>query len=301
MSQPPKNMGVFIGQQLIRKGVRIFRETTTHYSCFCPFQGGHDVHTASLSIRKSDGKFNCFGCPAKGASWNTLAKMLNADTLSDEEMPDPFGLFKDDLKEKRAKSQVVPYLPWDIEPWTKRWRKVSPYTMNAATAYHWYDDKKRCDRVLLPIWMYGELVGWTARRLDKVDDMKYREMTGFNKLDALYPWFLVEQMNVSSIALVEGPYDALRLLDEDIPALSNLGSLTNWSKDKAIHLINLGVTRVVIAADGDSAGDKFRDQAEEDLKHMFEIDHYYCPRKSDPGALPSKKHYRKLSRLVNGN
>lgn len=298
MAKPPVNMGTFIAQQLMRKGVQIFRETPSHIQAYCPT--GHDVNTASLSIRKSDGRFQCFGCKTfKGRNWNTLAKLLNADVLSEENMPDPFRLLKEDLKQKRTKSQVEVYLPWDIEPWTKSWRKVSAYTMNAATAYYHHDDKKRCDRVLLPIWMYGELVGWTARRLDKNDDMKYREMTGFNKLDALYPWFLVEEMNVSSVALVEGPYDALRLLDVDIPALSNLGSLTSWSKDKAIHLLNLGITRVVLATDGDSAGDKFRDQAEEDLKYMFELDHYYCPPKRDPGALGSKKEYRKLSKLVN--
>jgi len=298
MQKAPKNLGIFIAQQLMRKGVQIFRETPTHFQVFCPFNGGHDVKTASLSIQKIDGKFNCFGCGKKGHAWNDLAKLLNADTLSEEEMPDPFHLLKEQLKEKRNKIQAVASIPWDVEPWTTRWRKVSAYTMNAATAYHYYDDKKRCDRVLLPIWMYGELIGWTARRLDKSKDMKYRDMPNLPKLDILYPWFIVEQMRTTSVAIVEGPYDALRLIDKDIPALSTLGS-TSWHVSNIIHLINLGIKRLVVASDGDKAGDKMRKKVEEDAKDMFTIEHYYCPRKRDPGALGSKKEYKELKRLVN--
>jgi 5S rRNA maturation endonuclease (ribonuclease M5) len=64
---------------------------------------------------------------------------------------------------------------------------------------------------------------------------------------------LCQEQNVSTVVLVEGPRDALRLLQHDIPAMAILGTQT-WSSAKVSMLALSGVQNVIICTDGDNAG-----------------------------------------------
>jgi len=294
----PQNLGPFILQQLREHGVTVMPDSPgkTHLQAYC--FTGHDHDTPSLSIRKRDGAFRCFGCGVKGRNWNALAHFLNAKLLTDEEMPNPIKLLHDDLVDRKKSEARKPSLPWDLENWDRPWRKISSYTMSAATAFRWYDDNMECYRILLPIYkLSGALWGWVSRRMDKNKKMKYRNSTGLPSEKILYPLHIVKQMKSKSVALVEGPVDALKLIDRDIPALSIMGS-KNYHKSNRIILLNLGIERVVVAMDGDKAGDECREKMGPSIEELFETDYYDCPRKKDPGDLP-KKEYRKLWELVN--
>jgi 5S rRNA maturation endonuclease (ribonuclease M5) len=300
-----KNLGEFMMYQLRKHGIRIAYEGPDNVLVYCV--GGHDVRTPSLSIDKIKGRFNCFGCGLKGQGWNHLAKIIGAEQLKPGSRPDPAGVLSQEIRKHLDSTNGQTKLqwnelPWDIEPWSKPWKKISAYTMNAATAYEWYDDKDKCYRLLLPIYMFGALNGFVARRLDKGGSKKirkYRNSIKFGSKRLLYPVDIVEQMNTTSVALVEGPKDALRCVDEDIPALCNFGGKGSWSKFKVTILANLGIKRVVIASDKDEAGEAFRAKLSTELKPLFKLDHFYCPtKKRDPGNL-RKTEYKELWKMVN--
>ena len=64
-------------------------------------------------------------------------------------------------------------------------------------------------RVVLPIKMNGEVYGWQARAIDKVDDIdRMRNNTGFRKDQLLM--FQDGLKNHNSALLFEGPFDALK-------------------------------------------------------------------------------------------
>ena len=282
----------FITTQLNALGFPVFgaeaRGDNLKTYCF----KGHDRKTPSLSIRKTDGAFLCFGCGVKGRNWNDLAVHLNADQLSDEDMPDPFSLMHKDLDRRIKKSIVDMDIPWDVEPWVRSWRNLSTGFLRAIGALRWYDDMFKCERILWPVMMYGKLEGWVARRTDEAapgEKLKvpYYNAPTMSSQDVLFPFDFTAKMKRKSVVLVEGPYDSLRLLHHRIPALSILGT-KNYHTDNGMHLLNMGVETIIIAMDGDEAGDAARLNIAIEIKRDyqdFEVKHFHCPRKEDPGSM----------------
>lgn len=58
---------------------------------------------------------------------------------------------------------------------------------------------------------------------------------------------------MTTVVLVEGPFDALRLCYLGIPALSILGT-SNWSFSKLSTIQGMGCKKLIICMDGDKAG-----------------------------------------------
>jgi DNA primase len=294
----------FIVEQLNAKGMIVFgadgnQENLKTY-CF----EGHDSKTPSLSIRRWDGAFLCFGCHVKGPNWNALAAHINADQLSDEAMPDPFLLLNKKLEKRIQKAAAEVKVPWDVEPWTKAFRHVPLSTLQKLSALRWYDDtnpKDRCERVLFPVSMYGEIEGWVARRTDKAPpgqklDTPYRNAKHMSSAEALYPLDHVIGMKRRVVVLVEGPYDAIRLVNYGIPALSILGT-GNYHPDNRMHILNAGARAVILAMDADEAGETARLDIAPSIREMFDLKHFVCPDGKDPGNMP-KAYMDRLWRMV---
>ncbi len=285
-----KDLTSFIVSQLRLLGFELFgaNDRRPNMTTFC-FKG-HDKDTPSLSIHKASGRFLCFGCGVKGGSWNALAAHINGKMLSDEELPSPFPQLAKDMAKKMEEAFWQASLPWDLRNWDRNYRRVALETWNALGAYKWYDDPMRCNRVLLPIHMYGELEGWVARRVDKPIKnkpykMKYRNAPAMRSQDMLYPLDAVIKMRTSKVALVEGPFDAVRLINFDIPALAILGT-NNYRDDNRVHLLNAGIDKVYLALDSDKSGQKARRVLGPSLAEMFSVEDFYCPVGKDPGNMP---------------
>ena len=289
LKNSPFTLEAFIVAELGKKGIVIAenRQGSEDLKTFC-FKG-HDLNTPSLSISKKTGRFHCFGCHIGGPSWNVLAALIGATPLGEGEGPDPFGTLNEEIGQRIKKAQpTTAALPWDLEPWQGGWRKVSARTMKKVKASEWYDDEMRCYCVMLPIYMYKELQGWVARRLDKKKERKYKNNYGLDVRYWFYPFDVVAAMHKQVVVLVEGPYDALRLIDNGIPALAVLGS-GNYSPESRVHLINLQTKRVVVATDGDAAGDKCRLTMTPSLEEFFKVKQFYCRLKSDPGKFKQRE------------
>jgi DNA primase len=163
---------------------------------------------------------------------------------------------------------------------------------------------------LFPVIMYNEVEGWVARRTDKAPPGRklktpYRNAEFMSSRDVVFPLDVVAKMNRRVLVLVEGPYDAIRLINYGIPALAMLGT-RNYHPDNRIHMMNAGAETIILAMDSDDAGRSVRAEISLSLKEMFNVVHFNCPEGRDPGDMPldhlekllyvAQKEHRKLTR-----
>lgn len=333
----------FLVGQLTARGVetRGVDRSGPYFQAFCI--KGHDRETASLTIWRDTGSFHCFGCGLHGRSWNELAALIGAKELHEKDLgegglPDPFELLQGQLERSRAKENARPSLPWDVEPWKHgSYRGLSPVFLQKLQAQRWYDLKMKCHRILWPIYQEGALEGWVARRLDDGKERKYKNSPGLPAKKILFPYdFVRKHFDCSTVVLVEGPMDALRLNHLRIPAVAIMGT-QNWGETNLGLLLNIAndfeferkKQRFVICTDGDAAGKKCRygqlepalrqyteledrvaqrakrsrrlrtlwnDPAGDDVP--WEIEHYNPPSGEDPGSM-GMVHVEELRGLVN--
>lgn len=294
----------FIVTQFNKLGKPVFGVDSSgqNMKTFC-FRG-HDYKTPSLSIHRVDGRFYCFGCGVRGRSWNDLANYIKVDTLTDADMPDPFAVLNVDLQRRDQQAAAEMSIPWDVEPWTRPWRRLRLETLKQVGALRWFDDDNRirAERILFPVWMYGNVKGWVARRTDQAPEgeklvMPYRNEPGMAAKKVIFPLDAVIAMKPHTVVLVEGPYDALRLINFGIPALSTLGT-RNYHEDNRIDIMNTGAQRVIDAHDADQAGEEMRIEVGISLREVFDdVQHFICPKGEDPGSMP-KEDLMRLWKIV---
>jgi len=102
----------------------------------------------------------------------------------------------------------------------------------------------------------------------------------------------MDRKDLSTMALVEGPRDALRLLSEGIPACAILGT-QSWSEKKSFLLSLAEVGRAIVITDSDRAGDKARDLLDPSLRKHFRVKHFHLP----PGIDPFEASDKQIERL----
>ena len=115
----------------------------------------------------------------------------------------------------------------------------------------------------LPIDIRGKTRGYIKAQIEKPKDKgipSYINSHGSWSLkQGLFPYdhviHMLKQQGVSTVALVEGPRDALRLIRNGIPALCIVGT-HSWSKSKIRLLEMAGISRIILMMDGDVAGRK---------------------------------------------
>lgn len=122
-------------------------------------------------------------------------------------------------------------------------------------------------------------------RYDLVKSMKYRNNDRQKTHLILFPLDLVlERFNSRKVVLVEGQIDALWLIWNKIPALSILGT-NNWSDSKEAILLAHNFIKIVLAMDGDEAGERAQVKLYKSLRQRFKVTKYQCPKDRDPAEL----------------
>ncbi|GAF80513.1 unnamed protein product, partial [marine sediment metagenome] len=101
----------------------------------------------------------------------------------------------------------------------------------------------------------------------------------------VFPYDTVVKLRRKALVLVEGPFDALRLINYNIPALSILGT-GNFHKENMGYFTNTCNGKIIIAMDNDKAGRKARYEIAPQLQEMFDVEHFTCPEGDDPGGMP---------------
>jgi hypothetical protein len=115
--------------------------------------------------------------------------------------------------------------------------------------FHWTPELGYRDRIIIPFYNKGEVVGWTARTVKKDKKPKY-----LSEQQPGYVFNMDEQReNKVFVVVVEGPVDAIH-----VEGVALLGSEI---KDQQALLINSLNRPVIVVPDRDDAGSKLVEQA----------------------------------------
>lgn len=254
------------------------QETAGHTFIVCPF---HSEKSPSCRVFHADttrapGFFRCYGCGADG-SWDKLAEALQLEGFSKRKPKVEFAnMALLDLSDKgKAVKLVKDKMTFRDLPRDKLWRGIKTNMLIDLGARICIVDKshimnewgkpigKLKPALWLPVYIRGKLRGYIRARFRKSENPKipsYLNAGGqWSKTDGLFPFdYAIKMMHdkgLTSIALVEGPRDALHLLQLGIPAVCILGT-QSWTQQKARHLELAGVERAIPIMDGDCAGAK---------------------------------------------
>lgn len=278
--------------QALRAARVPFQESRSILHLLCPFHKDKETPSLVIYTNKSPVNFYCFGCRRHG-TWNDLAPVIAAGELaSDWDDPEAASNL---LAEIRRLFPDTPALPPDARPWTSgAWRGMSEISLAQVRSRWWYDEIDSVRRILWPVWdVHAELMGWVARDIDnlKGSPRKYRNMPGMKALGTLWPLPTDGDEPETTVVLVEGILDALRLLNAGIPALAALGG--GWGQDRTSLLTGyLAAERVVLAFDGDPAGQGAARKVYGHLKRYFGAQNIWLwewPDGADPGDAPQEE------------
>jgi hypothetical protein len=266
----------------------------------CPF---HDDSRPSLHVhighKLSPGTYHCFVCNAKGG-WFSLAKRLNLDTghieilkieTKTSKIENPFSVFIENIKEINTNRKEISI---DEPPGLEQldpgfsWRGLSEDLLKKLEAkMHW--QKKSANYWLyLPLRMNRRLEGYTLCALKKEPNTpKYLLFGEARRI--LYPYDFIQKNK--KICLVEGHFDALRLVDYGISTMCIFG-VNNWSETKKSSLLAKMPKKVFLLMDGDPAGRTAATKIHEDLKFGAPVEIVHLPdpepdqERFDPGNMP---------------
>ena len=242
----------------------------------CPWHGNGQEKTPSLKVNLEGqgnyppGTWVCFGCsPQRHGGWHKLAVKLGLRHKDDDEdSPYAAELGKDlrskllseeddtnPLHDKLAREPIIQASQnWrGIKGWLLHTLKARVTQLNSAAETTEYS------RVYLPVEVKGKWCGGIFCSWSKNSKLKYEnEKHASNEI--LFPYdYVVEYLkdvppSERQVCIVEGPRDALNLIQNDVMALANLGGDTVWSEDKSELIVDLNLSCLVVATDPDEVG-----------------------------------------------
>lgn len=261
------------------------RKTTpsgwTSFNAPCCHHNGHTADTRQRGgiVQNPEGiSYHCFNCGFK-ASWQTgrnlshkmrkLLQWLNTpddviNKLALQVMQENEGVNVQQKLIELPKFNTVP-LPEDAtkladhqwaEPGTipERMVNVFQYMIERNLRiddidYHWSPSLGYRDRLIIPFYYEGRVVGWTARAITPDKKPKY-----LSEQQPGYVFNLDEQRPSKAFVIVcEGPIDALHT--------EGVALLGSEIKDQQAMLINRLSKDVIVVPDRDKAGSKLVEQA----------------------------------------
>lgn len=279
----------------------------------CPFHGGGQERTPSCRINLTKGKYPvgfwyCYGC-GKHGSWNDLAQAIPGLTLmNSQEIKD-----QDLVMTKLSPAQIASLYGNEINEQVDfnmmvDWDKNTPWRGISGDLLYKLGSKLSCNKrtkdlqLFLPCYQNNELRGGINCRLQKVQGLvSYMNTAGPWVKKTLFPYDYVKKIyrKTNVIALVEGPRDALNLIDNGFPALAILGS-QNWSSMKENLVRVLDPKILVLAFDADEAGEHAYETVRESFKDLTNICKLQFKDGQDPGDLTRteiRKYLRKVCSL----
>lgn len=249
----------------------------------CPY---HAESTPSCRIyhgvtSRSPGYSKCYGCGERHP-WNEVAPKLGLKPFGHQKPADEYSNLSlipqetPDVQELFVNEEMV---LTDL-PEGKAWRGVKTSLLTALGA-------KKCQvnhpeygllkpKIYLPVLINKVLCGYIKARLAKHPDYpSYINAKGpWSLTHGLFPFdfaiSMAKRLKIRCVVLVEGPRDALRLLQFGIPAVCILGT-QSWSPNKNRLLELAGINKIILMMDGDDAGIAATTMVGDALTTMFDI------------------------------
>jgi 5S rRNA maturation endonuclease (ribonuclease M5) len=244
----------------------------------CPFHADSSPSARVLHYPdgQGSGSMKCYACGSK-ATWNQLAEVLGLrkygkkDAATDSmEVPSTNLESLDDtfLHDKSSEDEGLKFLSLLSEKHQQRaglvlgkWRGFQLEFLHDLGFQLVKVVKTGRYYVYLPIQINGRLHGYIKAQINKPKDKAIpsyiNSKGGWSRKYGLFPFdqaiAMMREKGLTTIALVEGPRDALRLIRFGIPAVCIMGT-QSWSDSKMKKIRNAGVDRIILMMDGDKAG-----------------------------------------------
>lgn len=260
-----------VSTQLDKYANGVFKMAGGNIHVICPF---HDENTPSCSVnldRSGDvpiGMFYCFGCGTKG-NWNKFAKATDLVPLKDyqgkvnnsEGALDRAKSRRDNIKGRNnlTLKRLFDEVGNEVIPWPKSlpWRNYSGELVREVGGYCYNDKRQDALMLVLPVYINGKYRGGVRAYTKKRKGASYLTLKGdWVRSHGLLGYDYIREQKLwgcKALALVEGPRDWLRMMDNQIPACGILGALMFDAK-KLQLLIGLGIKVLYVLSDNDSAG-----------------------------------------------
>lgn len=300
-------------ESLLREfGVTRWRVNEKHGEMIhsCPIPGGHrngDRHpSASINYRKLC--FRCLGCGARGGLLWLIATMRGEDAQGVRDwLSGATGTgghvmelgrllaVVDALMAPEAPPPPIPaYSVSALAPW-RGWRMQHPYLTDPrpegrgcpaetlerfqvgyAPEYVMGEHRPTQERIVIPLFWRGELVGWQARRLAPWDEPKYHNSVDFPAERVIYN-YLADRTAV----VVESPLSVLRHAHHVPGICSTYGAGISQRQIELLHRYD----RVVLWLDNDDAGWTATRQVGDALLPFSDVWAVQSPYDADPADL----------------
>jgi hypothetical protein len=277
----------------------------------CPIPGGHrnGDRNPSASLNWKKLTFNCLGCGSRGGLLYFMARCRGEDAESVREWLSEatgtgghtmeLGRLLEVVEALLAPSAPPPGIarfPIDtLKPWTS-WPIHHPYLTDPlpdgracrpetltrfrvgyADAYYMGEHAPTQERIVIPIFWKGDLVGWQARRLAPWDEPKYKNSVEFPRDRVIYNHHTEREALV-----VESPLSVLRH-HHHLPELcSTLGANVTEIQVRHLHRYD----RVILWFDNDTAGWEATERVGDALGDYVDVWAVESPYDCDPADLP---------------
>lgn len=267
--------------------------------CSCPFPvHEHGDRNPSFGINVSKGVYNCFSCHESGNLVQLCERLLGMNRMeamseiySDMTLAEAFELMESGSGWSRT---ALSPLECDITDWcSNRHEYWHQRGFTDETIGKWrlgYDPSE--NRVVVPVYFNGELVGWTKRRVNESDSPKWKHSRDFYKNAVL---FGIDNTVGDSCILVEAPLSAIMLDQYGIGnAVASFGC--NLSDEQAI-LLRSNYNNVCLFYDPDEAGRVGAAKAIKLLERFVNL--YIVPySRDDPAAMTKEECEAALANVV---
>jgi 5S rRNA maturation endonuclease (ribonuclease M5) len=307
----------FILQELHRANDRMPEDKANSIFIRCPnpqHSGGFE-RSPSLRIftQAKMPRFKCYGCGWKG-TWNDLAdtlglQRLNAaveindipkEIISSSDLNNFLG-FSHVVEQGRIKEREVHWYPDTV------WRELPGPLLTKVGALLVINDRAQF-RIRFPAYYLGKRVGHVTAMLFKPTNKAIPSYLESTHKTGRMPWShrhvlfhdiareILKKDPAKPLFVVEGPRDALKLLQYGIAAVALMG--TQKTEDAKIEtLIRMNARKIVILMDGDDAGRSAAQVLRKKLTRQYaSVSRVKLPEGTDPFMLP-KKTARSLERL----
>lgn len=272
--------------------------------CPNPDHKGGQERTPSLKInteisqnaRGYVGNFQCYGCGWRG-DWNTLAATMGLPQWQGKTIGDgtlhgfPILPAEDELLTLNEELVDQESVPW---PTSQDWRNIKGDLCSKLGGRMNLRGEEL--RLVFPVRVFDETLGTITCMLEKVKGEKsYINSRGDWAHVSMFPYDHVRGMfrrmrpGRRPVLVVEGPRDALTLVQAGIPALATIGSYTAWTEQKARLVLDLEPDLIVLAFDGDEIGQLATKVAARSFRGHARLRKLDFPEDEDPADLDSER------------
>ncbi len=214
--------------------------------------GQHEDKSPSLSYNLDKNLFHCWSCGFGGGSSKFLESIGEITRLSIESKQ-PYKIQKLKNKIKQIIEVDDIQIPDERFPYKSKFRGINGKTMNEFGAFTTQELQLQ-NYICIPVYQFGKLKFIEGRKFkDNNHQSKYYRRPAKAKTNnILYP--LDKIKNTNHLIFVEGIFDMLNMWQLGYKNTVCLFGAANFNKTKLELVDSIGVTKVDIMMDPDSAG-----------------------------------------------